>query len=48
MARKPRSDIDGFHHIVNRGVARRNIYKCNEDTDKFLEILCKSCKTYNV
>ena len=48
MARKPRLDIDGFHHIVNRGVARSNIYKCNEDKDKFLEILCKSCKTYNV
>ncbi|HHB94621.1 MAG TPA: hypothetical protein ENK88_05720, partial [Campylobacterales bacterium] len=38
MARRPRLDMAGFHHIVNRGVAR----------DKYLEILCKACKTYKV
>jgi len=27
MARRPRLDLDGFHHIVNRGVARSDIYK---------------------
>ena len=48
MARRPRLDLDGFHHIVNRGVARSNIYKCDEDKEKFLEILCKSCHTYKV
>jgi len=48
MARRPRLDLDGFHHIVNRGVARINIYRCDEDKEKFLEILCKSCKTYKV
>ena len=26
MARRPRLDMAGFHHIVNRGVARDNIY----------------------
>jgi len=48
MARRPRLDLDGFHHIVNRGVARNNIYRCDEDKEKFLEILCKSCNTYKV
>jgi len=48
MARRPRVDLDGFHHIVNRGVARNNIYRCDEDKKKFLEILCKSCNTYKV
>ncbi len=48
MARRPRLDLDGFHHIVNRGVARSNIYRCDEDKEKFLEILCKSCHTYKV
>jgi len=24
MARKPRINLAGFHHIVNRGVARKN------------------------
>jgi len=48
MARRPRLDLDGFHHIINCGVARNNIYKCDEDKEKFLEILCKSCHTYKV
>ena len=48
MARRPRLDLDGFHHIVNRGVAKNNIYKCDEDKEKFLKILCKSCHTYKV
>jgi len=48
MARKPRLDLDGFHHIVNRGVARSNVYRCDEDKKKFLEILCKACKIYKV
>jgi REP element-mobilizing transposase RayT len=48
MARRPRLDFDGFHHIVNRGVARSNIYECDKDKEKFLEILCKSCHIYKV
>jgi len=48
MARKPRLDIAGFHHIVNRGVARSKVYKTNEDKDKFLEIICKACRNYKV
>jgi len=48
MALKSRIDLDGFHHIINRGVARSNVYRCNEDKEKFLEILCKACKSYKV
>jgi len=48
MARRPRLDLAGFHHIINRGVARNNVYKCDEDKEKFLEILCKACKAYRV
>ena len=48
MARRPRIDLDGFHHIVNRGVARSRVYRCSEDKQKFLEILCKACKSYKV
>ena len=48
MARRPRLDLDGFHHIVNRGVAKSNIYECDEDKEMFLKILCKSCHTYRV
>ena len=31
MARRPRLDFAGFHHIVNRGVARGNVYKSSID-----------------
>jgi len=48
MARKPRIDLDGFHHIVNRGVARSRVYRSDEDKRKFLEILCKACRNYKV
>ena len=42
MARRPRLDMADFHHIVNRGVARDNVYKCDEDKEKYLGILYKS------
>jgi REP element-mobilizing transposase RayT len=48
MARRIRLDLTGFHHVVNRGVAKRKIYLNDEDKDKFLEILCKACKIYKV
>ena len=48
MARRPRLDLAGFHHIINRGVARGNIYESDGDKEKFLEILCKACSIYKV
>ena len=48
MARRARIDFAGFHHIINRGVARTDIYLCSDDKYKFLEILCKACKVYRV
>ncbi len=48
MPRKPRLDMAGFHHIVNRGIEKRNVYKCDEDKEKFLQILCKACRVYKV
>jgi REP element-mobilizing transposase RayT len=48
MARKPRLDVAGFHHIINRGVAKSNVFNSNDDKDKFLEIICKACRDYKV
>lgn len=48
MARRPRLDMAGFHHIINRGVERKNVFKCSDDKHKFLEILCKACKLHKV
>ena len=31
MPRRPRVEKEGFHHIVNSGVARGNIFVDNED-----------------
>ncbi len=39
MPRKPRIEAIGFHHIINRGVARENIFLKDDDFKKFLEIL---------
>ena len=39
MPRRPRVEKEGFHHIVNRGVARGNIFLEDEDYEKFLEIV---------
>ncbi len=48
MPRRPRLDFVGFHHVVNRGVARCDIYLCREDREIFLDILCKACEAYKI
>ena len=47
MARRPRLDMAGYHHIVNRGVARSDVFKSTKDKEKFLQILCKACMIYD-
>lgn len=39
MPRKPRIEKIGFYHIINRGVARANIYLSDDDYVEFLNIL---------
>jgi REP element-mobilizing transposase RayT/predicted XRE-type DNA-binding protein len=39
MPRRPRIENIGFHHIINRGVARSNIFLKDDDFKKFLTIL---------
>jgi len=48
MGRRPRIDLAGFHHVINRGIERSNVYKSDEDKEKFLEIVCKACEIYKV
>jgi len=48
LARRPRINFAGFHHIINRGVARTNIYLNRFDKEEFLKILCNACETYKV
>ena len=39
MPRRPRVEYPGYHHIINRGVARGNIFLKDDDFLKFLDIL---------
>lgn len=48
MARRPRIDLPGYHHIVNRGVNRTDIFIDDFDKEKFLQIVCKACRVYGV
>jgi len=48
MARKPRYDMAGYHHVINRGVNKSDIFEEDIDKDTFLNILCKACRDYNV
>ena len=46
MPRKPRIDIPGYYHIINRGVERRVVYGEAEDYEYFIELLCVHAKNY--
>ncbi len=48
MPRKYRITEVGFHHVVNRGVERRNIFYEEEDFDVFLDNLKYVSKTYKL
>lgn len=48
MPRRPRVDLAGYHHVVNRGVERREIFSEAEDYEKFLELLCDACAKFDV
>ena len=48
MPRKPRIEIAGYYHIVNRGVEQRVIFKEDEDYKKFEELLCTYAPSYGV
>jgi REP element-mobilizing transposase RayT len=48
MPTRLRVDIAGYHHIVNRGVNRCNIYSSYDDKDMFLQILNKSAALHKV
>ncbi|ADV47113.1 REP-associated tyrosine transposase [Nitratifractor salsuginis] len=48
MPRKPRIDLAGYHHVINRGVNRSDIFVDEDDYEAFLQILCKACRDYKV
>jgi len=48
MPRKPRIEIAGYYHIINRGVEQRVIFEEEEDYNYFEELLCTYAPSYGV
>ena len=48
MPTRPRIDIAGYHHIMNRGVDQMNVFRHNEDKDMFLQIVNKIAMIHKV
>jgi len=48
MARKPRIEIPGYYHIVNRGVEQRTIFEEPGDYEYFEELMCFYMKSYGI
>jgi len=46
MARRPRNDgPDTWHHVMNRGIARRTIFESDDDRRYFLSLLAREVRT---
>jgi len=48
MPRKPRIEIPGFYHIINRGVEQRAVFEEPVDYEYFEELMCFYAKSYGV
>ncbi len=48
MARRPRIEIAGYYHIINRGVEQRVIFKEVADYEYFEELMCFYMKSYGI
>jgi REP element-mobilizing transposase RayT len=48
MPRKPRIEINGYYHIVNRGVEQRVVFAEPDDYAYFEELMCFYAKSYAV
>jgi len=48
MPRRPRIEINGYYHIINRGVEQRVVFKEPVDYEYFEELMCFYAKSYGV
>ena len=48
MPRRPRIEISGYYHIVNRGVERRVVFYDKDDFKYFINLLSKACEEFNI
>ncbi|XOB62704.1 hypothetical protein ACMC56_02580 [Campylobacterota bacterium DY0563] len=48
MPTRLRIDFAGYHHIINRGVNRCDVFNHANDKDMFLQIINKTAKIHNI
>ncbi len=48
MPRKPRIEIPGYYHVLNRGVERRSVFLEPEDYEHFIELMCSYAKEFGI
>ena len=48
MPRKPRIEIPGYYHIINRGVEQRVVFKEAEDYEYFEALICFYSKSFGI
>ena len=48
MPRRPRIEIAGYYHIINRGVDKMNIFRHPDDFEYFEELMCFHMKSYGI
>jgi len=48
MPRRPRIEIAGIYHVINRGVEQRDIFKEPADYEYFEELMCFYAKSYGI
>jgi len=48
MPRKPRIEIPGYYHIINRGVEQRKVFQEPADYEYFEELMCFYTKSFGI
>ena len=48
MARRPRIELSGRYHIINRGVAQMQVFEELADYEYFEELMCFYAKSYGI
>ncbi|PHS38160.1 MAG: hypothetical protein COB07_09010 [Sulfurovum sp.] len=48
MARRPRIELAGTYHLINRGVAQMHIFKEPSDYEYFEELMCFYAKSFGI
>jgi len=48
MPRKPRIELAGKYHIINRGVEQRKVFEEPDDYEQFEELMCFYAKSFGI